>query len=91
MVCLASQYARIAAVPMAFVLLVAVVTVHLPNRFDGIRLMGFGPNGILRFGKPGIETDLAYPSGLAALALGGDSLLNVDRLIRRRIDHTHRN
>jgi len=81
----------IVAVPMAFVLLVAVVTVHLPNGFDGIKLMGFGPDDILRFGKPGIEADLAYLGGLAALGLGGDSPLSIDRPLRRRIDRAHRN
>lgn len=80
----------IAVLPMAFVLLVAIVTVHLPNGFDSIKLMGFAPDGTLKFGKPGFETDLAYLAGLAALALGGDSPLSVDRLLRRRIDSAHR-
>lgn len=52
--------------------------------------MGFAPDGTLKFGKPGFETDLAYLAGLAALALGGDSPLSVDRLLRRRIDSAHR-
>lgn len=79
----------LAALPMAFVLLVAIVTVHLPNGFDGIKLMGFASDGTLKFGKPGFETDLAYLAGLAALALGGDSPLSVDRLLRRRVDSAH--
>jgi putative oxidoreductase len=79
----------LAALPMAFVLLVAIVTVHLPNGFDGIKLMGFAPDGTLKFGKPGFETDLAYLAGLAALALGGDSPLSFDRLLRRRVDSAH--
>lgn len=74
----------LAAIPMAFVLLIAIVTVHLPNGFDGIKLMGFAPDGTLKVGKPGFETDLAYLAGLAALALGGDSPLSIDRLLRRR-------
>lgn len=81
---LIGAFVPIAAVPMAFVLLVAMVTVHLPNGFDGIKLMGFGPDGALRFGKPGIETNVAYLSGLVALAFGGASPLSVDRLLARR-------
>jgi putative oxidoreductase len=69
--------------PIAFVLLVAIVTVHLPSGFDGIKLMGFAPDGTLKFGKPGIETDLAYLAGLSALAFGGRSPLSVDRVLPR--------
>lgn len=83
---LTGAFVPLAAVPMAFMLLVAIVTVHLPNGFDGIKLMGFGPDGALKFGKPGYELDLAYLAGLAALALGGESPLSVDRLLRRRLD-----
>jgi putative oxidoreductase len=80
---MAGAFVPVVAVPMAFVLLVALITVHLPNGFDGIKLMGIGPEG-LKFGKPGMETDLMYLAGLVALAVGGDSPLSIDRMLFRR-------
>jgi len=76
-------FVPIVSIPLAFVLLVAMLTVHLPNGFDGIKLMGIGPDG-LKFGKPGTETDLMYLAGLLALAIGGDSPLSFDRMLFRR-------
>ncbi len=58
------------AAPMAFVLLVAIVTVHLPNGFSSIKLQSVDAMGA-HFGQPGYETDLLYLAGLAALVLGG--------------------
>ena len=78
----------LAALPMAFVLLVAIVTVHLPNGFDGIKLMGFAPDGTLKFGKPGFETDLLYIAGLIALCIGGAGPLSVDARLRAKRDDT---
>lgn len=76
-------FVPIAAIPLAFVLVVAILTVHLPNGFDGIKLMGIGPEG-LKFGKPGMEADLMYLAGLIALAVGGESPLSLDRMLFRR-------
>jgi putative oxidoreductase len=73
----------LATIPMAIVLLVAIVTVHLPNGFSSIKLQSFGPGGA-HFGQPGYETDLLYLAGLVALCIGGAGLLSVDGWIRRR-------
>ena len=42
------------------------------------------------FLEPAAREDKTRLAGLAALALGGDSPLSVDRLLRRRIDSAHR-
>lgn len=74
---------EIAAVPMAIVLVVAIVTVHLPNGFSSIKLQTFDAKGA-HFGQPGYETDLLYLAGLAALLLAGSGPLSLDRLVSRR-------
>lgn len=53
----------LAAIPMLTVLAVAVFTVHMPNGFSSIKLLGFDTNGA-HFGQPGYETDLLYPQVL---------------------------
>jgi putative oxidoreductase len=74
----------LASVPMAFVLLVAIFTVHLPNGFSSIKLQSVTADGA-HFGQPGYETDLLYLAGLAALVLGGSGPLALDRLLIRRL------
>jgi putative oxidoreductase len=73
----------VASVPMAFVLLVAIFTVHLPNGFSSIKLQSVTAGGV-HFGQPGYETDLLYLAGLAALVLGGSGPLALDRIFMRR-------
>jgi putative oxidoreductase len=72
----------LASVPMIFVLLVAIFTVHLPNGFSSIKLQSVTAAGA-HFGQPGYETDLLYLAGLAALLLGGSGPFALDRLWRR--------
>jgi len=72
----------VAAAPMIFVLLVAIVTVHLPNGFSSIKLQAVTATGA-RFGQPGYETDLLYMACLVALVLGGPGPLALDALVRR--------
>jgi putative oxidoreductase len=73
----------VASLPMAMVLLVAIVTVHLPNGFSSIKLQSVTAAGA-HFGQPGYETDLLYLCGLAALVLGGSGPLALDRIFLRR-------
>jgi putative oxidoreductase len=73
----------LASVPMAFVLLVAIVTVHLPYGFSSIKLQSVTAAGA-HFGQPGYETDLLYLAGLAALVLGGTGPYALDQLFIRR-------
>jgi putative oxidoreductase len=72
----------LASVPMIAVLVVAIVTVHLPNGFSSIKLESIGAGGA-HFGQPGYETDLLYLAALVALVIGGSGPLALDRLIAR--------
>lgn len=63
-------FVPIVSLPMIFVLLVAALTVHLPNGFSSIRLQSVTASGA-HFGQPGYETDLLYMACLVALLIGG--------------------
>jgi uncharacterized membrane protein YphA (DoxX/SURF4 family) len=65
---------------MAAVLLVAMLTVHLPYGFSSIKLIGVTASGA-QFGPPGYEVNLLYIACLAALVLGGSGPFAVDGLI----------
>jgi MFS family permease len=73
----------LASIPMAIVLVVAIVTVHLPNGFSSIKLLSVDAAGA-HFGQPGYETDLLYLAALVALAIGGSGPLALDTLLLRR-------
>jgi putative oxidoreductase len=81
---LAGALIPLISVPMAAVLLVAAVTVHLPYGFSSIKLQAITDHGA-QFGQPGYETDLLYLAGLAALVLGGPGPLSVDGYLSRVI------
>jgi putative oxidoreductase len=80
---LAGALVPLASVPMIIVLIVAIFTVHLPNGFSSIKLLGYDKAGA-HFGQPGYETDLLYLAGLFALCIGGAGPLSVDRLLAKR-------
>jgi putative oxidoreductase len=73
------------SIPMAIVLVVAIVTVHLPYGFSSIKLQAITPHGA-HFGEPGYETDLLYLACIAALVLGGSGPFSIDNWLRRRIE-----
>lgn len=74
------------SIPSLIVLLVAILTVHLPNGFSSIKLQSVDAMGA-HFGPPGYETDLLYGACILALMLCGAGPLSVDGLIaRRRVD-----
>jgi len=77
----------LAGIPMAAVLLVAMVTVHLPYGFSSIKLLAVTAAGV-QFGPPGFETDLLYLACLAALVLGGSGPLAIDGLLAKRREIT---
>jgi putative oxidoreductase len=81
---LAGAFVPLVSVPMAAVLLVAIVSVHLPNGFSSIKLLAVTAAGA-QFGQPGYETDLLYLACLATLVLGGPGPLSVDELIQKRM------
>jgi len=73
----------LASMPMAAVLLVAMITVHLPHGFSSIKLQAVTAAGA-QFGPPGFETDLLYLACLAALVLGGSGPLAIGGLLAQR-------
>lgn len=80
---LAGWFIPLASMPMIVVLLVAIVTVHLPNGFSSIKLQAVTATGA-HFGQPGYETDLLYIACLIALTIGGSGPLALDNLFERR-------
>jgi putative oxidoreductase len=70
------------SVPMIAILLVAIITVHLPFGFTSIKLLGITPAGP-QFGPPGVECDLLYLACLAALIFGGSGPLSVDGFLAK--------
>src|SRR5256885_1371600 len=77
----------LASIPMAAVLLVATITVHLPYGFSSIKLQGVTAAGA-QFGPPGFETDLLYLACLVALAFGGSGPLAIEGLLAKRREIT---
>jgi putative oxidoreductase len=74
---LLGAYVNLVSVPMTVVLLVALVTVHLPFGFSSIKFLAVTADGP-QFGKPGIECDLLYLACLATLVVGGSGPLSID-------------
>ena len=75
---LAGAYIPLISVPLAVILLVAVITVHLPYGFASIKLRAVTAAGP-QFGPPGYETDLLYIAALMTLVLGGSGPLAADK------------
>jgi len=71
------------SLPLAVILVVAVITVHLPYGFSSIKLRAVTPAGP-EFGPPGYETDLLYLAALATLVLGGPGPLSIALTMPRR-------
>src|SRR5437588_4000851 len=70
----------LASIPMAAVLLGAIVTVHLPYGFSSIKLQAVTVAGA-QFGPPGFETDFLYLASLVALGLGGSGPSAIEGLL----------
>jgi putative oxidoreductase len=79
---LVGAYIPLISVPLTVILLVAVITVHLPYGFTSIKLRAVTAAGP-QFGPPGYETNLLYIAALATLVLGGSGPLTVDRWLQR--------
>lgn len=79
----AGAFVALASLPMAIVLLTALVTVHLPYGFFSVKLVEVTANGT-KFGPVGYEVILLYLAGIAALAVGGPGPLSVDAWRSRR-------
>jgi putative oxidoreductase len=80
---LLGAFVPLVSLPMAAVLLVAMITVHLPYGFSSIKLLSM-TSGRAQFGPPGYELDLLYLACLAALVFGGSGPLAIDRYFRKK-------
>ena len=79
---LVGAYIPLISVPLTVILLVAVITVHLPYGFTSVKLRAVTAAGP-QFGPPGYETNLLYIAALATLVLGGSGPLAADRWLSR--------
>src|SRR5262250_656775 len=79
---LLGAFVSLLSVPMAAVLFVAMLTVHLPYGFSSIKLLSV-MSGRAQFGPPGYEIDLLYLACLAALVFAGSGPLAIDGLLRK--------
>jgi putative oxidoreductase len=80
---LLGAFVPLVSLPMAAVLFVAIVTVHLPYGFSSIKLLRV-TSGRAQFGPPGYELDLLYLACLVALVLGGSGPLAIDSYLRKK-------
>jgi putative oxidoreductase len=80
---LVGAFVPVAAVPMAIVLVTALLTIHLPYGFFSVKLVEVSASGT-RFGPVGYEVILLYLAGLAALVAGGAGPLSIDEYRRSR-------
>lgn len=76
-------FVTLATAPLAAILIVAALTVHLQYGFSSIKLQAVTAAGA-QFGQPGYELDLLYLACLVTLALGGSGPLGVDAWLRTR-------
>jgi putative oxidoreductase len=70
------------SVPLAVILLVAAITVHLPYGFTSIKLRAVTAAGP-QFGPPGYETNLLYLAALMTLVIGGSGPFSLDVVLAR--------
>ena len=76
-------FVPLVSLPMAVVLFVAMLTVHLPYGFSSIKLLSV-MSGRAQFGPPGYELDLLYLACLAALVLGGSWPMAIDHYLGKK-------
>ncbi len=80
---LLGAFVPLVSLPMAGLLFVAMLSVHLPYGFSSIKLLSV-TSGRAQFGPPGYELDLLYLACLAALVFGGSGPLAIDRYLRKK-------
>lgn len=80
---LLGAFIPLVSIPLAAILLVAAITVHLPYGFSSIKLRAVTEAGP-QFGPPGYEVNLLYLAALATLVLGGPGPLAIERRCNRK-------
>jgi putative oxidoreductase len=84
---LVGAFVPLISVPLAGVLVTAMLSVHLRYGFSSIKLIAVTPAGP-QFGPPGYECDLLYLACLAALVVIGSGPFSIDALyLRKRVHH----
>ncbi len=79
---LLGAFVAFASVPLAVVMLTAIVTVHWQFGFSSVKLLAVTAAGP-QFGKPGYEVAALYLACLLALLLGGPGPWAIDNLRRK--------
>jgi putative oxidoreductase len=79
---LLGAFVSLLSLPVAAILLVAILKVHLQYGFSSIKLQAITATGA-KFGAPGYETALLYLAGLATLVIGGAGPLAIDGWLRK--------
>lgn len=69
------------SVPLAAVMLTAIVTVHFQYGFSSVRLLSVSPSGAV-FGPIGYELNLLYLAGLFILGIHGGGRLSLESLMK---------
>ena len=82
---LVGAFVALVSIPLAAVLVVAMLKVHLAYGFSSIKLLAITPAGA-QFGPPGYEVNLLYLACLVALILGGSGPLAIDAV---RVERRH--
>jgi putative oxidoreductase len=80
---LLGAFIPLVSLPVAALLVVAILTVHLPYGFSSIKLLSV-VSGRAQFGPPGYECDLLYLACLIALVLGGSGPMALDGFLRKK-------
>jgi putative oxidoreductase len=80
---LLGAFIPLVSLPMAAVLVVAMLSVHLPYGFSSIKLLAV-TSGRAQFGPPGYELDLLYIACLVALVVGGSGPLAIDKYLTKK-------
>jgi putative oxidoreductase len=78
-------FVNLVSLPMAVILLVAIVTVHLPYGFSSVKLVAVTPAGA-QFGPVGYEMNLLYLASLVCLVLGGPGPFALDSILKKRMN-----
>jgi putative oxidoreductase len=80
---LLGAFVWLASVPLAAVMLTAIVTVHWQFGFSSVKLLAVTAAGP-QFGKPGYEVAVLYLACLLTLAIGGPGPWAVDNVLTSR-------
>jgi putative oxidoreductase len=80
---LLGAFTPLVSLPVAALLVVAILTVHLPYGFSSIKLLSV-VSGRAQFGPPRYECNLLYLACLIALVLGGSGPMALDGFLRKK-------